>query len=67
MHFSYAFIAETDSGRHTVIYNCLYHLTKKDTKAAVMKRMDRTFNNESLYHLYSSSFTTLHTKINYMQ
>ena len=54
----YALIAETDSGRHTSSYK------KKDTNmTAVMKQIDRTFNIESLHHLYSGFFTTLHTKI----
>ena len=50
---------------HTAIYDCSIPSYKKDTKTAVIEQMDRTFNVESLYHLYSSSFTTLHTKINY--
>ena len=51
MHFSYALIAERDAGRHTVIYNCLYHVTKKGSQTAVMEQMDRAFNIESLYQL----------------
>ena len=50
---------------HTVIYDCSIPSYKKDTKTAVIEQMDRTFNVESLYHLYSGSLSTLHTKINY--